>query len=190
MAKGKRYDAAARRFDPDQEYPVRDAVDLVKAGAAAKFDEGVDLVARLGVDPRKADQMLRGTIALPSGSGKDVRVAVFATGDQATAAKEAGADVVGADDLVAEVEGGRTDFDEGDTLCYSAAAGDVDGDGKTDIITNEMVGNGTAPDRLDVGNLIVLSGEFVSPPANQGLSASRPPHPPPTPRSWRTREHR
>jgi large subunit ribosomal protein L1 len=111
MGKGKRYDAAARRFDPEQEYAVPDAIDLVKAGAATKFDESVDLVARLGVDPRKPDQMLRGTIALPSGSGKDVRVAVFATGDQATAAREAGADVVGADDLVAEVEGGRTDFD-------------------------------------------------------------------------------
>jgi len=111
MGKGKRYDAAARRYDPEQEYPVRDAIDLVKAGAGAKFDEGVDLVARLGVDPRKPDQMLRGTVALPSGSGKDVRVAVFAAGDAATAAKEAGADVVGAEDLVAEVEGGRTDFD-------------------------------------------------------------------------------
>jgi large subunit ribosomal protein L1 len=111
MGKGKRYVAAARRFDPEQEYPVKDAIDLVKAGAATKFDEGVDLVARLGVDPRKADQMLRGTVALPSGSGKDVRVAVFATGDQAAAAKAAGADVVGSDDLVAEVEGGRTDFD-------------------------------------------------------------------------------
>ena len=111
MGKGKRYDAAARRFDPEQQYTVSDAVDLVKAGAATKFDESVDLVARLGVDPRKADQMLRGTIALPAGSGKDVRVAVFATGDQANAAREAGADVVGADDLVAEVEGGRTDFD-------------------------------------------------------------------------------
>lgn len=111
MGKGKRYVAAARRFDPEQEYPVKDAIDLVKAGAATKFDESVDLVARLGVDPRKADQMLRGTVALPSGSGKDVRVAVFATGDQAAAAKAAGADVVGSDDLVAEVEGGRTDFD-------------------------------------------------------------------------------
>lgn len=111
MGKGKRYVAAARRFDPEQEYPVKDAIDLVKAGAATRFDESVDLVARLGVDPRKADQMLRGTVALPSGSGKDVRVAVFATGDQAAAAKAAGADVVGSDDLVAEVEGGRTDFD-------------------------------------------------------------------------------
>jgi len=111
MGKGKRYDAAARRFDPEQEYQVADAIDLVKAGAGTKFDESVDLVARLGVDPRKADQMLRGTIALPSGSGKDVRVAVFATGDAANAAREAGADVVGAEELVAEVEGGRTDFD-------------------------------------------------------------------------------
>lgn len=109
--KGKRYTAAARRFDPDQDYTVRDAVDLVKSGAAAGFDETVDLAVRLGVDPRKADQMVRGTVGLPSGTGKDVRVAVFAQGDAAGAAREAGADVVGADDLVAEVEGGRTDFD-------------------------------------------------------------------------------
>ena len=77
----------------------------------AKFDETVELAARLGVDPRKADQMVRGTVALPSGTGNDVRVAVFAAGDAAAAAREAGADIVGADDLVAQVEGGMLDFD-------------------------------------------------------------------------------
>jgi large subunit ribosomal protein L1 len=79
--------------------------------ASAKFDETIELVVRLGVDPRKADQMVRGTVALPQGTGKDVRIAVFATGDAATAAREAGADFVGADDLAAEVEGGMLDFD-------------------------------------------------------------------------------
>ena len=83
----------------------------MKTLAPAKFDETVELAVRLGVDPRKADQMVRGTVALPVGTGKDVRVAVFAPGDAAAEAREAGADFVGADDLVAEVEGGMLDFD-------------------------------------------------------------------------------
>src|SRR5699024_6722406 len=88
-----------------------EALTLVKSLSTAKFDETVDLSVRLGVDPRKADQMVRGTVGLPSGTGKDVRIAVFADGPAAEAAREAGADVVGSDDLLAEVEGGRTDFD-------------------------------------------------------------------------------
>ena len=79
--------------------------------AAATFDESVDVAIRLGVDPRKADQMVRGTVALPAGTGKDVRVAVFATGEAAAEAREAGADLVGADDLAAQVEAGKFDFD-------------------------------------------------------------------------------
>ena len=79
--------------------------------ASAKFDETVELAVRLGVDPRKADQMVRGTVALPSGTGKDVRVAVFAAGEAAAEARAAGADIVGADDLAAQVEGGMLDFD-------------------------------------------------------------------------------
>ena len=79
--------------------------------ARAKFDESVDVAVRLGVDPRKADQMVRGTVGLPSGTGKDVRVAVFATGEAAAAAREAGADIVGSDDLAAQVEAGKFDFD-------------------------------------------------------------------------------
>ena len=90
---------------------VGEALDLVKSLAPAKFDETVELVVRLGVDPRKADQMVRGTVALPAGTGKDVRIAVFATGDAAAAAREAGAEFVGADDLAAEVEGGMLAFD-------------------------------------------------------------------------------
>ncbi len=111
MAKGKRYNDASKRYDKDLLHGPGEAIDLVKSLAAAKFDEAVDVVFVLGVDPRKAEQIVRGTVALPSGTGKDVRVAVFATGDAATAAKEAGADIVGAEELVAEVEGGMLDFD-------------------------------------------------------------------------------
>ena len=108
---GKKYADATKQFDRDQFYAPNEALALVKAMAAAKFDETVELAARLGVDPRKADQMVRGTVALPSGTGKDLRVAVFATGDAAQEARDAGADLVGADDLAAEIEGGKFDFD-------------------------------------------------------------------------------
>ncbi|MEM8621753.1 MAG: 50S ribosomal protein L1 [Actinomycetota bacterium] len=108
---GKKYDDAQKKYDRDQFYGPAEALNLVKTMASAKFDESIDVSVRLGVDPRKADQMVRGTVALPSGTGKDVRVAVFATGDAADQAREAGADVVGADELAAEVEGGKMDFD-------------------------------------------------------------------------------
>jgi large subunit ribosomal protein L1 len=111
MAKGKKYTDAAKRYDRDHLHSGSEAIDLVKQLAAAGFDETVELAVRLGVDPRKADQMVRGTVALPSGTGKDVRVAGFAQGEAATAAREAGADFVGSDDLAAEVEGGMLDFD-------------------------------------------------------------------------------
>ncbi len=112
MAKhGKKYTDATRRYDRTQLHTSSEAVDLVKSLASAKFDETVELAVRLGVDPRKADQMVRGTVALPSGTGTDVRVAVFAAGDAAAEAREAGADIVGADDLIAQVEGGMLDFD-------------------------------------------------------------------------------
>jgi len=111
MAKGKKYTDALKRFDRDHLHSGAEALELVKHLASAGFDETVEIAVRLGVDPRKADQMVRGTVALPSGTGKDVRVAVFAQGDAAAAAREAGADVVGADDLAAEVEGGMLDFD-------------------------------------------------------------------------------
>ncbi len=111
MAKGKKYSNATKRFDREQLHAPAEALDLVKSLAPAKFDETVELVVRLGVDPRKADQMVRGTVALPAGTGKDVRIAVFATGDAAAAAREAGAEHVGAEDLAAEVEGGMLDFD-------------------------------------------------------------------------------
>jgi len=111
MPKGKKYSDAIKRFDREHLHSAAEAVDLVKSLAAAKFDETVELAIRLGVDPRKADQMVRGTVALPSGTGKDVRVAVFASGSAADEARAAGADIVGADDLAELVEGGMLDFD-------------------------------------------------------------------------------
>jgi large subunit ribosomal protein L1 len=111
MSKGKKYADAEKRFDRERLHDATEALELVKTLAPAKFDETVEAAFRLGVDPRKADQMLRGTVSLPQGTGKSVRVAVFAQGDAARAAEEAGADVVGADDLVGRVEGGFMDFD-------------------------------------------------------------------------------
>jgi large subunit ribosomal protein L1 len=112
MAKhGKKYTDAARSFDGEELRAPREAIELAKASGKAKFDESIEVAVRLGVDPRKADQMVRGTVALPSGTGKDVRVAVFAAGDAAAEARAAGADIVGADDLAAQVEGGMLDFD-------------------------------------------------------------------------------
>jgi large subunit ribosomal protein L1 len=111
MAKGKRYTDATKRFDRDHLHTADEAVELARTLATAGFDETIELNVRLGVDPRKADQMVRGTVALPSGTGKDVRIAVFAAGEAAEAARAAGADHVGSDDLAAEVEGGMLDFD-------------------------------------------------------------------------------
>ena len=108
---GKKYIEAKKGFDPQQAYSPGEAVDLVKSLAHAKFDESVELAVRLGVDPRRADQVVRGTVSLPAGTGKPVRVAVFAAGAAAEAARAAGADIVGADDLVAQVDGGFMDFD-------------------------------------------------------------------------------
>ena len=111
MAKGKKHVEATKSFDRLRLHSDADAVGLVKSLATRRFDESVDIVVRLGVDPRKADQMLRGTVSLPSGTGKEVRVAVFAQGEAATMAREAGADFVGSDDLAEQVSGGMTDFD-------------------------------------------------------------------------------
>ncbi len=109
---GKRYRSLSGRYDREALYGVGDAIDLVKSIASAKFDETVELAVRLGVDPRKADQIVRGTLSLPAGTGKSVRVAVFAAGEQASEARSAGADVVGADDLVERVrDQGFLDFD-------------------------------------------------------------------------------
>ncbi|MCB0952750.1 MAG: 50S ribosomal protein L1, partial [Microthrixaceae bacterium] len=106
MAHGKKYNDATKRFDREHDHTAAEALELVRSLARASFDETVELVVRLGVDPRKADQMVRGTVALPSGTGTDVRIAVFARGEAATAAEEAGADIVGAEDLAEQIEGG------------------------------------------------------------------------------------
>ncbi|CAI8389167.1 MAG: 50S ribosomal protein L1 [Henriciella sp.] len=108
---GKRYRAAAATVELDKAYPVAEAVKLVKSNATAKFDETVEIAFQLGVDPKYADQMVRGVVSLPSGTGKDVRVAVFARDAKAEEAKAAGADFVGAEDLMEEIQNGKSDFD-------------------------------------------------------------------------------
>jgi large subunit ribosomal protein L1 len=111
MSRGKKYKASIAQFDRQQLYSAGDAVDLVKATSKASFDETVELAIRLGVDPRKADQIVRGTLSLPAGTGRTARVIVFAAGEKAAEARAAGADEVGADDLVARVKEGFLDFD-------------------------------------------------------------------------------
>jgi len=108
---GKRYRAAAETVDVNTTYSVTDAVKLVKSNAKAKFDETIDIAVNLGVDPKYADQMVRGVVSLPSGTGKDVRVAVFARDAKADEAKAAGAEFVGAEDLMEEIQNGKSDFD-------------------------------------------------------------------------------
>ncbi len=111
MKRSKAYRAAAENIEAAQLYSPEEALSVVKKNASAKFDETVEVAMRLGVDPRKADQMIRGTVILPHGTGKTARVLVFATGANAQAAKDAGADEVGADELVEKVAGGYLDFD-------------------------------------------------------------------------------
>jgi large subunit ribosomal protein L1 len=111
MKHGKNYKEALAQVDREELLTVPEALEKVKGLSKAKFDETVELAVRLGVDPRKAEQIVRGTISLPSGTGKTNRVAVFAAGEAAQAARDAGADIVGAEDLVAKVAGGFLDFD-------------------------------------------------------------------------------
>jgi large subunit ribosomal protein L1 len=109
--KGKRYTAAFAGIDRDQTYSIEDVVKILKENAKAKFDETIEVALNLGVDPRHADQMVRGTVSLPHGTGKSLRVAVFAKDAKADEAREAGADLVGAEDLMEQVQGGVMDFD-------------------------------------------------------------------------------
>ena len=112
MAKhGKRYIEAAKLVDPEKQYEPTEAAALVKKTATAKFDQTIEVHIRLGVDPRQSDEMVRGTIGLPHGTGKRVRIAAFAQGEKANEATKAGADEVGAADLIAKVDGGWSDFD-------------------------------------------------------------------------------
>jgi large subunit ribosomal protein L1 len=145
---GKRYRQAIETFDREQEYLPVEAIKILKSLPDAKFDETVEIAFRLGIDTRKNDQALRGTVALPHGSGKSVRVAVFAAGDKAREAREAGADVVGGEELVEEVMKGVIDFDATvatpDMMASVGKAGRVLGprglmpNPKTGTVTNDI----------------------------------------------------
>src|SRR6201990_3631769 len=111
MAIGKRFKSAREGIDVEKAYPIDEAIKMVKSRAKAKFDETIEIAINLGVDPRHADQMVRGVVNLPNGTGRTLRVGVFARGAKAEEAKAAGADVVGAEDLVEKVQGGTIDFD-------------------------------------------------------------------------------
>jgi len=111
MASGKRYKKASEGIDREAYYKLDDAVKLVKSGAKAKFDETIEVALNLNIDPRKSEQNLRGTVMLPNGTGKTLRVAVFAKGPRAEEAKSAGADIVGAEDLAEKVQAGQIEFD-------------------------------------------------------------------------------
>ncbi|PRQ02291.1 50S ribosomal protein L1 [Enhygromyxa salina] len=108
---GKKYKEVRSKIDRDKSYSLTEACELVKQTSFAKFDESIDCAARLGVNPRHADQMIRSSVSLPNGTGKSVRVLVFAKGDRANQARDAGADFVGAEDIVEKIQGGWLDFD-------------------------------------------------------------------------------
>jgi len=108
---GKKLKAAYEKIDRNNQYSLAEAIDLIKGATSPNFDETIEISMNLGVDPRHSDQMVRGVVAMPNGTGKTMRVAVFARDDKAEEAKKAGADVVGAEDLAEEIQGGRLDFD-------------------------------------------------------------------------------
>ncbi len=109
--RSKKYAEVATKIDPSKNYSIKDAIALVKTSNFAKFDESIDLAFRLGVDPRHADQMIRGAIVMPGGTGKNVRVVVITSGENIKKAEEAGADLVGSEDVIAKIQGGWLDFD-------------------------------------------------------------------------------
>jgi large subunit ribosomal protein L1 len=152
MKRGKRYAEAMTHVDRERLYGPQEALGLLKELPLAKFDETVELSFRLGVDPRKADQMVRGTVNLPNGTGKSVRVAAFATGDKAREAQEAGADIVGGEDLVNQVIAGTIDFDAAvatpDLMALVGRAGRVLG--PRGLMPNPKAGTVTA----DIGKAV------------------------------------
>ena len=146
MAKlGKRAAAIRAKIDRTKFYPVSEALALVKETATAKFDESIDVAVQLGIDPRKSDQLVRGSVVLPAGTGKSVRVAVFAQGDKAEEAKAAGADIVGMEDLADSIKAGNLDFDvviaSPDTMRIVGALGQVLG--PRGLMPNPKVGTVT-----------------------------------------------
>jgi large subunit ribosomal protein L1 len=157
---GKRYREALTKVDRDRQYTPQEALRILKELPAAKFDETVEIAMRLGVDPRKADQMVRGTVSLPHGTGKSVRVAAFAAGDRAREAEEAGADLVGTEDLVEQVMKGVIEFDAAvatpDVMSLVGKAGRVLGprglmpNPKTGTVTNDI---GKAVREIKAGKL-------------------------------------
>ncbi|XOB66323.1 50S ribosomal protein L1 [Deferribacteres bacterium DY0037] len=112
MARGKQYQAASGKIDSEKSYNLEEAIALAKEAAFAKFDETIDIAVKLGVNPKHADQMVRGSVSLPHGTGRDVKVLVFCKGDKQKDAQDAGADFVGDDELIAKVQDGWTDFDK------------------------------------------------------------------------------
>lgn len=141
----KRAAAIAQKIDRTKLYPVAEALTLVKETATAKFDESIDVAVQLGIDPKKSDQLVRGSVVLPAGTGKSVRVAVFAQGDKAEAARAAGADVVGLDDLADQIKAGQMDFDvviaSPDTMRVVGALGQILG--PRGLMPNPKVGTVT-----------------------------------------------
>ncbi len=141
----KRAAAIAAKIDRNKFYPVAEALTLVKDTATAKFDESIDVAVQLGIDPKKSDQLVRGSVVLPAGTGKSVRVAVFAQGEKAEAAKAAGADIVGLDDLAETIKAGTIDFDvviaSPDTMRVVGALGQVLG--PRGLMPNPKVGTVT-----------------------------------------------
>ncbi|GBC87803.1 50S ribosomal protein L1 [bacterium HR12] len=146
--RGKRYREAAARIEPGRQYTPVEAIRLLKELPAARFDETVEVAFKLGIDPRKADQMIRGTVSLPHGTGRTVRVAVFAVGEKAQEAREAGADLVGGEELVQDVLAGKIEFDAAvatpDMMASVGKAGRVLGprglmpNPKTGTVTNDI----------------------------------------------------
>ncbi len=146
MAKlNKRAAAIAAKIDANKFYPVAEALALVKDTATAKFNESIDVAVQLGIDPKKSDQLVRGSVVLPAGTGKSVRVAVFAQGEKAEAAKAAGADIVGLDDLAESIKAGQIDFDvviaSPDTMRVVGALGQILG--PRGLMPNPKVGTVT-----------------------------------------------